>query len=84
MSRAHKIPPRPVPEVFPNDFFSALSAGDEESALACLQVEAFPDSEPPSPRAQALIDSGEFRSYLLLLWNEIRVLVKSNLPVGSD
>jgi hypothetical protein len=48
--------------VFPENFFGALSIGDDDSAFACLQAEAFPDTEPPSPRAQALIESGEWDS----------------------
>lgn len=47
---------------FPSDFFAALEVGDEHEALACLRAEALPDGEQATPRAQALIDSGEWDS----------------------
>jgi uncharacterized protein YneF (UPF0154 family) len=52
---------QPKPD-FPTDFFRSLHLGDEEDAVACLRSEAIPDGSEPSPRAAALIKTGEWDS----------------------
>jgi hypothetical protein len=49
-------------DVFPFDFFTALNNGDDDTAIDELRREALPDGEVPSPRAEALIKSGEWDS----------------------
>ena len=84
MSLAQKGASKPsVENNFPYDFFAALHRGDDESALACLRSEALPDGDVPSPRAAALMQSGEWDSNQKLSL----VLVESNAcsgKVGND
>ena len=65
-------------ETFPFDFFAALHKGDDDEALACLRSEAVPDGEVPSPRAEALIKSGEWDSNQKLSL----VLIEANACTG--
>lgn len=46
-------------------FFEALAIGDD-AAMDILREAAVPDDGPPSPRAQELIDTGEWDAQLLL------------------
>jgi hypothetical protein len=79
MSRAHKGGFTPKKDTtFPVDFFGALQIGDEDEALECLRSEAIPGGDQPSPRAQALIKSGEWDSNQKLAL----VLVESNACTG--
>ena len=61
MSSFHDMPkPSAGSMEFPASFFGALNRNDADSALDALKREAFRDGTTPSPRAQALIDSGEW------------------------